>query len=373
MSNRNLIAPGLCLALAAACGGDPPQDLTVEIPAGVSSETISLLRLPAGGGEPSLYRPASLARIDWNGPDRLPAITRPLGFDPDDEMVYGAGKDGAIIGLDMLARRFRSYLPRSEVQSGTQDGMVLVLDSANRALRFDNRTATSYRAAVEPGAVQLVRGTGGRINAYNPSAGLLQVLGEEGEIRRYTVPSGHLSSSWFGDLLIIVTDSGLVTIRPAVDSTPSFERIRGNPVAAVPSPSAHRIYLARGRGDLLLLDRFTLDEVGSVQLPGVARELRPDRSGRWLLARAETGDTAWVVDLVSQELVAPLATTWQGDLPLIVGGTTLIARSGKDVAGWDITSTELRPTGRITDGSGDHYLLIDWRPGGRAPAPAPAP
>src|SRR5690606_19448873 len=235
------------------------------------------------------------------------------------------------IGLDMLARRYRSMLGRSSLQSGTPDGMVLAIDTAGRLVRFDNRAGTDFRGAVEPGAVQLVRGTGGRINAYNPAAGLLQVMGEDGELRRYQVPSGQLSSSWFGDILIIATDSGLSTVRPAVDSVPTFTRIRGNPIVAVPSPSAHRLYLARGRGDLLLLDRFSLDEIASIDLPGVARELRPDHPGRWILARAEAGDTAWVVDLVARRVMATFATRWNSDLPLIVAGTTLLGRSGADV------------------------------------------
>src|SRR5690606_19512188 len=139
----------------------------------------------------------------------------------------------------------------------------------------------------------------GRMSAYAPTSGTLQILGAEGEIRRFEVPAGQLASSWFGDLLAITTDSGVLMVRPSVDEEPEFVRLRGSPITSAFSPSAHRLYVARGRGDLVILDRFSRDQLAEIDLPGAARELRADRSGRWMLARAEWDVSVWVIDLAT--------------------------------------------------------------------------
>jgi hypothetical protein len=362
------------LLLLSACGGGEEVASRREIPSGMADDG-SLLRLPSAGGAAALYRADSLLPIEWQAPTGLPEIQSTLGVDLADQMVYAVGSNGQVIGIDLLARRARPYLTQAGRLNGTADGVVLGLDSARRPIRFANRTLTTFRATVEGGReVELVRALNGRMSAYASSAGTLQILGEEGELRRFDVPAGHLASSWFGDLLAITTDSGVVMVRPSVDEPPSFVRLRGSPISSAFSPSAHRLYVARGRGDLVVLDRFTRDEVGTIDLPGAAQELRPDRSGRWMLARAETGDSVWVIDLVAQRLVASIATPWASDLPLVSAGKILLTRDGNDVVAWDLTSPTPEPRARLAGGAKDVYLAMPWLPRGvNRPVPTPEP
>lgn len=368
---RSAIAP---LLLVVACGGGEAALGPREIPSGIDGDG-SLLRLPSEGGAATLYRADSLILIEWQAPTGLPEIERILGFDLDDQMVYALGSDNEVIGIDLLARRARPYLAQAGRLSGTADGVVLGLDSARRPIRFANRTLTTFRATVEGGReVELLPALNGRMSAYAGSSGTLQILGEEGELRRFEVPSGHLASSWFGDLLAITTDSGVTLVRPNVEEAPEFVRLRGSPMSSAFSPSAHRLYVARGRGDVVVLDRFSRNQVAEIDLPGAARELRPDRSGRWMVARAETGDSVWLIDLVAQRLVASIASPWGTDLPLVSGGRTLITRDGNDVVAWDLTDATPEPRSRLSGGAKDVYLAMPWLPRGAArPIQGPDP
>ena len=327
-----------------------------------------MLRLPSAGGSARLYRADSLTPLDWQVASGVPKIARALGTELEDRMVYAVDTDGRLVGIDLLARRTRIHLAATQQLTATPDGAVLGLDSARRAVRFSSRALTTYRASVEGGGTpQLLRGPGGQVAAYLPATNVLQLLGEDGEVRRFTAPAGQATVSWHGDLLAVTTDSGVVLFDPSGRSDePQFLRLRGAPITTTFSPSAHRLYVARGRGDVLVLDRFTGDERATIELSGPAKELRVDRSGRWLLAQPESGDSIWVVDLVRREVAMTIRSPWAEDLPLVAGGRTLVIRDGDDVVAWELTGTTPTERTRLVGAAGDVYLAIPWSP--EAPA-----
>jgi hypothetical protein len=358
------------LLLLAACGGEEAELGPRELPLGIP-EPGSLLRLPAGGGAAQLYAADSLAPLEWRIASGVPATTRFLTFDDDDQMAYAVDDAGTLIGVDLLSRRARPYLRKTVTLTGTSDGTVLGLDSARRALRFSDRTLTTFRSAPNTARdVTLLRAPSGRVSIYARDEGSLQVLSEEGELRRITAPAGAVSSTWFGDLVAITNDSGVTLLRPGQDEPYAFIRLGGSPIVAVFSPSAHQIYVSRGRGDVVILDRFTRNEVARVELPGAARALRPDRTGKWLLAQAETGDSLWLVDMVAHRRISTIAAPWGPDLPVVAGGRTLVVREGRDVVSYDLTRPEPEPRARLSGAADDLYALVPWAP---RPSRAPGP
>ncbi len=355
--------------LLLGCAGDAAPLGPRKLPRGIPDEG-SLLRLPHDGGSAHLYRADSLTPLAWQIRGSLPPITRGLGTDLDDRMVYAVNDDGEVIGIDLIARRERPYLTDVRRVTGTADGAVLALDSAGRPLIFRGRSSTRLPGGPLSGNdVQLVRAPGlaSGVASYSPSTGRLQVRKEAGVVNEFAVPAGTLASSWFGDVQVITTDSGLVVVEPATDQPPQFVPLDGTPITSAFSPSAHRLYVARGDGDLVFLDRFTWDEIARLQLPGPARELRPDRSGRWLLAQPARGDSLWLIDLVRRERVATIKAPWADDLPLVSGGRTLVVRSGSDVVAWDIMASPPVARHRLSDAAADRFLQLPWAPADDAP------
>lgn len=362
------------LLLAAACGGEESSIVPRELPPGLPDEG-ALLRLPSEGGAATLYRADSLLPLDWRVPGNIPPIARALGTDLDDEMVYAVDRRGEVVGIDLRVRQSRPYLSTADHLSGTADGVVLGLDSARRPLRFAGRNLTVFRATVVGGRdTRLLPATGARVVAYAPGAGTVQVLEEAGEVRRLEMPSGELTTTWAGDLLAVTTDSGVALAYPSPARAEAIEfvRLRGSPITSAFSPSGHRLYVARSRGDIVVLDRFSrdYDQTAEIALPGPARAMRTDRSGRWLLVRPAQGDSVWLVDVVREELVASVATPWADDLPLVSGGRTLVVREGNDVVAWDLTGATPEPRTRLNGAADDIFLAVPWRPRDR-PAPAP--
>lgn len=350
------------LLLLAACGGSAPATAR-HVPNGLPAEA-SLLRLPRGGGVATLLHADSLTDIDWRT-SGIPPIERALGTDREEKMVYAVDTAGRLIGIDLRAQRWRPYLQAARQLTSTADGIILGIDSSRRPLRLASRALTSYHAAIEPGPVQLLGAPGTQIVAVSARPRVAQIVDEDGETRRVTIPAGDLAGTWAGDLLAITTDSGIVLTAPSGKKGDSeFIGMRGNPTVSVFSPSGHRIYVARRRNDIVVLDRFSHDPIRDFRLPGTASALRVDRTGRWLLARPVDGDSAWVVDLVRWELATTLRTRWAEDLPLVAGGRTLIARDNRDVVAIDLTAAVPSEQSRLVGAAGDVFLAIPWAPVG---------
>ena len=142
------------------------------------------MRLPSKGGEALLYSADSLLPLEWRIAAGVPAISRALGTDLEDRMVYAVDDRGRLIGFDLLARQSRIYLATAERLSATADGTVLGVDSSRHPLRFHNRSLNVFRPTVEGfgDSLVLARGRSGRIAAYAPKRGLVQILAEDAEL-----------------------------------------------------------------------------------------------------------------------------------------------------------------------------------------------
>jgi SPOR domain len=366
--------PLLLAAALTGCGGRTVPATSRHLPAAVATapSDASLLRISRSAGTVELLHANTLTPQEWLISSGLPPISRVLGASSEDKTVYAVDNTGRLLAIDLVARKSRLIPTSARQLSGAPDGTIIGEDSARHPVRFANRVVTTFKASVDRGTT-LLRGPGDQILAFGAKPGTLQVLSENNEVRRLTVPSGRIATTWAGDLVAVITDSGVTLVDPTAKAPARSTRgrgapatasvkIRGIPTVATFSPSGHRLYVARKKGALVMLDRFSRTELREQPLPGIADGLRADRSGRWLLAHGTSGDSLWVIDLSRWTVAFAGTAPWADDLPTVVAGRTLLVRNHADVVAIDLDGTTAEQRGVLVGGAADLYLMLPWVP-----------
>lgn len=362
MLSRSILAAAAVLVLA-ACDGDS-DSLAAGPAAGPARPELSetLIRVPVDGGTPALYRVGDLAPLPWPDAPRLPAVAQVIGSVGGDRIVYLLDRTQTLLGLDLESARLREVVGGIAAAAAAPDGGVVAVDTAGGALRIRRRTPQPLRGTLGGTPEALYPTQRGGLLAPLQGGGLV-ALGTDHPPVRVPLPNGPSAATTWGELFVVGTDSGLVAFDPAEGDSVRHVPL-SRPVHAVAfSPSGHRIYVATPDSELLVLDRFGQGVLETIALPGPAGALRPDRYGRWLLARPVVGDSLWVVDLVADSLVGSVRGAWSTDLPA-VSGDRLVARQGDGVVVVDLRAPGLPGRGIVEDGGADRWTLVQWAPAG---------
>jgi cell division septation protein DedD len=80
--------------------------------------------------------------------------------------------------------------------------------------------------------------------------------------------------------------------------------------------------------------------------------------GRYVLARAAEGDTAYVISVSTDRLIGAVPTAWRADLPAVAPNGWLALVRGKDVVLVDAES--LATQRAIVGGASDDWMFISW-------------
>ena len=86
-----------------------------------------------------------------------------------------------------------------------------------------------------------------------------------------------------------------------------------------------------------------------------------DPLGRLLLARPDTGDSAWVINVGTNRIIATLQTAWRSDLPNVAPDGAVATVVGRDVQ--FTVPGQTKPRIIIRDGASEIHeikLLGDW-------------
>ena len=95
-----------------------------------------------------------------------------------------------------------------------------------------------------------------------------------------------------------------------------------------------------------------------IRLPGPAKELRIDPFGRLLLARPDTGDSVWVINVGTNRVVATLPTAWRADLPNVGPDGAVATIAGRDVH-FTIPG-HAKPRIIVRDGANEIWHFVFW-------------
>ncbi len=351
------------LLLVAACGREDKLKLGTLPPSTRGPVPSSAVRLPRAGGEARLYRIPSLEPSSWSTQEKLPALDRAVGGDPEQGLVYALDKERNIVGVDLDTRRVRSFMEQVRFAAVGPDGALYAVDTGSVVTQLVRRTPVRFRSKLQGTPAELHGTMGGSLLvrlAGNKST--LEVLGSDQSATSTSLAGGPIATSLYGDLVAVAADTAVVIYDPMAKHAPLVVRVSGHARDVAFSPSGHRIYVARDDRNLLVLDRFSGDPVGTIELPRAAEALRSDEYGQWLLVRPAEGDSAWVVDVGRARFAGGIATRWASDLPAIAAPNTLLARRGSDVVALNTGADGFPETGRVKDAADDLWLPLRWRP-----------
>jgi hypothetical protein len=323
------------------------------------------MRLPRNGGQARLYRVPALAESDWKEADKLPPLKRVVGADLEQRIVFALDAKDNLVGLDLESRRARTYLSGIREAAIGPDGAVYAVDSAAAVTQLVRRAPIRFRSKLAGATRQLFGTLNGSLIAL-PAAdrGEALALGPDQPQGRAQLPAGEAAATYLGDLVAIAADSAVVLYEPTAKRTVRTLSVGGRARAVAFSPSGHRLYVGRDRGGVQVMDRFSGEALGTIDLPGPARTLRMDFYGAWLLARPERGDSVWVVDLSTDRLAGTVPTRWAADLPAVAGHRTLLVRAGANVKALDLSAKGFPAAGTVENAAEDVWLTLPWIPPG---------
>ncbi|HEX8726048.1 MAG TPA: SPOR domain-containing protein [Gemmatimonadaceae bacterium] len=361
LTRRAVVAAVL---LAAACGR--PRGLVPVTAAGSGSQSgpdALVLRAPLNGGAPHIYAYTNLDSVVWTGSSRTPAIARMLGFDPD---------AGSLVAVDARNQPVRLNL-RSGASAQVSDTALLGAASEDGAAVYGTSARGDVVRLTVAGSWTFTPPRRARAIFPQDDGSVLVAGGRDDETRLWKlfppetriVDSTSLPSTWrplpheVGERLYLIVDSGLVSLdtRTLDWSRPvHFEK----PIAAaVATPSGDRVFVVTDSSRTLsVVDRYRNAIADRIALPGQASELRFDPLGRYLLAREQGRDSAWVVAIGTYRVLGAVSTAWRADLPFVGPDGAIALAQGSDVTFVD--GETLRPANRVSGGAADYWYPFHW-------------
>jgi hypothetical protein len=359
---RRLIA--FALAVAACKGGDRsdlPANQNATATATVRGPDALLLRVPRNGGIPRVTVYSNPDSVVWTATDAAPAIDRVLAFDPDAGLIAAADSRGAPLWIDLHTGAVTRPGKGPLRNLTSVDGSTIYGVGADGAV-----------ARVTPAGSWVFKPPLAARAVFPQSAGTILVLagrGKDARVWRMYPPETRLRDSLMladalsgtgaslGDIVYFTRPSGaLVSVRPRTMAVSEDIELGHGVRAVVTTPSGDRAYVITDSANtLFVVDRYRNEIVARTTLPGRARELRVDPFGRYLLARAATGDSLWVVAVGTHRITETLHSQWRGDLPFVTVDGAIALTDGRDVV-----FHATRGDARIAGGAADYWYPFLW-------------
>ncbi len=322
----------------------------------------SLIRLPEGGGVVEAFDPDSLGDPIWTSKASAPSIRDVVGINTEAHLLWAIDTANNLFAVDLESRGLRQFATGVESASMVPNGSVYVLGAGHRVARYQGGVPIQYKTPL-PLAPVFQAGTLSEryVAVLGAKPRRIVVLSPERQLYSGAIVEGSAVATYWGELVAVASPEGVKLYQTDDPYSTRSLATKQKPDAMVFSPSAHRLYLGYGDRTIDVIERYSLERLASIKLPGSAAEIRTDGSGRWLLARPHAGDSVWVVDLATNRLAATIEAGWSDDLPTVAGAATFLGRRNGDVIALALGGPS-RETGRIPGGATDRWIVTTWLP-----------
>lgn len=358
----------LAAAVVLGCGSDrnPVKAAFAQRPPSRVSTPVAFRFPERPGGGVRVYRLPRLDEVTFRFDAPGLAAARVLGYSEEDDQVYLLSPRNTLIGLDLGTGRSRTVDSGVVAATTGPTGTPFVVHADGSLATIEHRVPVAWTAKLPAHPTDVVGAGRGTLLVVTMEPGVkreLLTLSANRPTVSQVIPDGPIATSLWGDVVVIGTDSGLVSVNPAKSERPGFLALEAKPTAVALSPSAHRAYATTGT-KLVVLDRFRNNAIAKLDLPGAATAIRPDPSGRILLLRPASGDSTWLVDVATNRYIATIRGSWSADLPAVGPDGTILARQGADLV--TLAADSLTPVGDSRGAGIDRWLAVVWDP--RRPA-----
>jgi cell division septation protein DedD len=361
---RTTVALALVLV---ACGPADRRDPAAgrDAPSATSSSgpDAIVLRIPRRGGSVRAYRFPDLDSLIWTSAAPAGAPTRVLAFDPEAGSVAYVDRNGLPGRIDLRAGTVGVATRAKLTSLSSADGWAIYgIASDGDVTRLTPTGDWSYdppdRARLllpqDDGSLLVLTDQGSNL-------GVLRIRPPDSDVTdSATIPDAeHIVHAQAGDRLYFGIDSSLVSFRGrSLAPAPALE-LADDVASVAPTPSGDRLFvIVDSASGISVIDRYR-DQIGrTIALPGPASELRMDPLGRYVLARAATGDSVWIVAVGTAQVIGSVSTSWREDFPFVTPDGALAIADSNDV---HIIETETqRERAVIEGGARDFWHVIVW-------------
>ena len=350
-----------------ACGRSERSDATARHDAPSASSPTGpdqiILRIARSGGAVRAYRYPQLDSVIWTSATEASAPGRILAFDPDAGSLAYVDAKGLPGRIDLRSGTIGVATRAKLTSLSSSDGWSIYGIAANGSITRltpsgDWTFAPPKRARLllpQPDGTLLV------LTDHGSDLGVIRLRPPDTSvIDSAAVPDApRILHAQVGDRVYFGIDSSLISLRGRTLQVPAPLRLGGGIRAIAPTPSGDRLFVATDSSrNVIIIDRYRDQVERSIELPGTVSALRMDPLGRYVLARAATGDSAWVVAVGTARVIGSVATDWRDDLPIVAPDGALLLAQGNDVA--IVDGETLRPRSTMRAAGKDFWHIIVW-------------
>lgn len=322
-----------------------------------------MIRIPRQGGLIEAFPFSKLDSAIWKAGNRTPPVDRILAFDSENGVLAFVDGSGMPGWIDLRLGTVRRTPKAKYTGIASADGWSIFAATPKNAIVRLTPTGEWRLTLVRP-IKRLLPSSEGTLLVMtdtDDATRLLRLRPPNDAISDSATlpPAGPATLAPVGDRAYLVAGKELFGIAPNELERREHYRFESAIVAIAPTPSGDRVFVAtQGSRNLFLVDRYAARMRSSVALPGGVSELRMDPLGRYVLARADEGDSAWIVSISDEELVGAISTEWREDLPVVAIDGTIATLSGKNLV---FVKPGTNETVRTAAGGAAHlWFFVRW-------------